>query len=232
MKQKERTKRNELCISQIQGNICRERGMYPRLEKQSSWQQQIHNKSIPFPQGPCILSIWSKPYTWWENLQTHVLLTMHVMTHHGPTSRHAFSRKVEEWGFLVKARREAWAVMSLKPAKKRGSGRIYVQAHSTLHCTLYNNKISFYLLCMWKRGKWYDGYCTFRSLLYRGWNVGVAYKSDRMILNKQTGKRSAHVKYLQKLHTASKNTVVIKHIFFVFYLAAGGPIKISHETLK
>ena len=96
--------------------------------------------------------------------------------------------------------------------------------------TLYNNKISFYLLCMWKRSKWYDRYCTFRSLLYTGWNVGVAYKSDRKILNKQTGKRSAHVKYLQKLHTASKNTVVIKHIFFVFYLAAGGPIKITQET--
>ena len=132
------------------------------------------------------------------------------------------------WGMKFSGESVAWSLGcdEFKASKKRGSGRIYVQAH----CSLYSNKISFYLLCMWKRSKWYDRYCTFRSLLYTGWNVGVAYKSDRKILNKQTGKRSAHVKYLQKLHTASKNTVVIKHIFFVFYLAAGGPIKISHET--
>ena len=182
-------------------------------------------QSHPFPPGTMHPKYLIKTLHLMGKL-TNSCSSMHVMTHHGPTSRHAFTRKVEEWSFLVKAWREAWAVMSLKPAKKRGSGRIYVQAHSTL----YSNKISFYLLCMWKRNKWYDGYCTFRSLLCTGWNVGVAYKSDRKILNKQTGKRSAHVKYLQKLHTASKNTVVIKHIFFVFYLAAGGPIKISHET--
>ena len=71
------------------------------------------------------------------------------------------------------------------------------------------------------------------DIAHSGWNVGVAYKSDRKILNKQTGKRSvSHVKYLQKLHTASKNTVVIKHIFFVSYLVPRGQIKISHETLN